>query len=442
LEASSSNGGSGANGYFVYDMISAADLATFNPDNMTIEVRGEDGSASGSRQDIWAQFDNVSVTPAENFVGQKWISASGANYNDGTRWNSGAAPITKGSVISFTDAISTDQNINITTGFSVAVINFDNTHRYTLGGAGQITIDTQVHGGGNVSNGFGEINVITGNHTIAANMGLTRDTVFNVIPANSTLTVSGTVGAQTLSINGVPHSGSTLTKDGAGVLEMKSLLIPNIFVKSGKIKMLANGGASNVSKTKSLTIAGSTNAWTSKLDLANDDMIIDYTAGSSPLVTIQNLIKNGFASGNWNGNGITSANAAASTSPKTAIGFLDTASLNPGTFDNVAVDSSSVLLKYTLNGDANLDGKVNALDFNAFASNYANTSGTWLSADFNYDGTVNSQDFSPIATNFGQGAVPGPIVMGALVPEPAGLAILIGGLALVRRSRTSNSLAR
>ena len=41
-----------------------------------------------------------------------------------------------------------------------------------------------------------------------------------------------------------------------------------------------------------------------------------------------------------------------------------------GMFDGHTVDSSSVLVRYTLAGDANLDGIVNAQDFDALATNY------------------------------------------------------------------------
>ena len=42
----------------------------------------------------------------------------------------------------------------------------------------------------------------------------------------------------------------------------------------------------------------------------------------------------------------------------------------------MSVDSTTVLVKYTDYGDANLSGTVNALDFNRLASNY-NTSGKY-----------------------------------------------------------------
>jgi hypothetical protein len=58
---------------------------------------------------------------------------------------------------------------------------------------------------------------------------------------------------------------------------------------------------------------------------------------------------------------------------------------------------------YTYFGDANLDGKVNALDFNAVATNFGKTPGSdvWAQGDFNYDGNVNTLDFTALAGSFG-----------------------------------------
>ncbi len=266
-----------------------------------------------------------------------------------------------------------------------------------------------------------EINVLSGSHTISANIGMARDAVFNVINANSTLTISGTVMTQTMGSGSTSYSGQNLTKDGAGMLRMKSFLIPNITLLAGNTQMIPNGGAANASRIKSLTIAGGMDGWMSQLDLANDDMAIDYTGGSSPVANIQNQLKNGYAAGGWTGNGIISTRALVISAHKTAIGYTDTALFNPGTFDGVATNSSSVLLKYTLSGDANLDGAVNALDFNAVASNFGQNAGgeVWTQGDFNYDGVVNTQDFTALAANFnalGRFIASG---TGSVVPEPA-----------------------
>jgi hypothetical protein len=425
LDPSATDGGPGGNGYFIYDMMNQAEIATWNAGATEIEVRGEDGQVTGTRPDIWAQYDNIALTPAQNFVGHKWLGAAGGNWGDATLWNAQSQPNIKGAIVSFTNAISSPQTINVEAGKQVAVINFDNLNRYTLSGVGQITMDTQTHSGYDAahpprSNGLAGINVLSGSHTIAVNLALGRDAIFNVVNANSTLTISGTVSSINIGSGSLAHSGQVLTKDGAGLLEMRSLLVPSINIQSGAVKILANGGPSNTSRIKSLAIAGGTDAWTSKLDLTNNDMIIDFTAPNSPLATIQNQIKSAFAGGSWNGNGIASSSAAASGVHKTALGFGEASALGITTFNGMSV-TDAVLVKYTYSGDANLDGKVNALDFNALATQFGGTGKTWINGDFNYDGNVNSLDFSALSSNFNQ-ALAAP-ALGSLIPEPSAIAI-------------------
>ena len=106
-------------------------------------------------------------------------------------------------------------------------------------------------------------------------------------------------------------------------------------------------------------------------------------------------------------------------------------------FDGLTVDSTAVLVRYTLPGDANLDGTVNALDFNALATNFGTNNGSqiWSNADFNYDGIVNTLDFTSLANNFG-GTIPTSArVLGSLVPEPSTIALMAIALPLIGRRR-------
>jgi hypothetical protein len=57
---------------------------------------------------------------------------------------------------------------------------------------------------------------------------------------------------------------------------------------------------------------------------------------------------------------------------------------------------------FVLSADANRDRVVNALDFNALATNFGAAGQTFSSGDFNYDGQVNSLDFNALAMRFGQ----------------------------------------
>ena len=69
-----------------------------------------------------------------------------------------------------------------------------------------------------------------------------------------------------------------------------------------------------------------------------------------------------------------------------ALGYAEASQLGVATFSGLSVDNTAILVKFTFNGDANLDGKVNALDFNALATNFGKTPGSdvWSQGDFNY----------------------------------------------------------
>jgi autotransporter-associated beta strand protein len=152
--------------------------------------------------------------------------------------------------------------------------------------------------------------------------------------------------------------------------------------------------------TSSLSFSGTTNAWSGKLDLSNNDMIVHY--GS--LSTITNQVESGYNNGNWNGSGITSSAAAADSTHLTALGVILNAndsnvplyaSGSPlGSFDGYNPAATDVLVKYTYYGDANLNGDVDGTDYALIDNGYMNQLTGWYNGDFNYDGAVNGSDYT------------------------------------------------
>ena len=268
-----------------------------------------------------------------------------------------------------------------------------------------------------------EVKVVSGQLNMQTDAGLVGGV------ANLTLAVSdhAVIGGGTF-VNATENLG-TLSILGGGVVRLNSSgpgAMPNILLHTGTLSI----------KNDALP--------TGTLDMAADDAIVD----NGVFATIQAQVKSGYAGGTWAGPGIRSSQAAAKPAGLSGIGYASVSQIGTTTFDGVdlSAEPSAVVLKYTLLGDANLDGTVNALDFNALANNYGTGGKTWADGDFNYsaDGTVDSNDFALLAANFNNNVaasgadVPdaAPMALGSVVPEPTSLSLIaLSSLALKRRRR-------
>jgi hypothetical protein len=150
-----------------------------------------------------------------------------------------------------------------------------------------------------------------------------------------------------------------------------------------------------------------------RLDLKDNALILDYDPPSSPIGPwdgntyggVTALVANGRNGGDWSGNGIVTSSAGAND--YTSLGVVEASDAlgisgsDTATFAGESIDASSVLVKFTYGGDANLDGVVNIDDYSQLDGSTA-TGGAlrgWFNGDFNYDGDVNIDDYSIIDGN-------------------------------------------
>jgi T5SS/PEP-CTERM-associated repeat protein len=200
-------------------------------------------------------------------------------------------------------------------------------------------------------------------------------------------------------------------------------------------QVLLGAGGDKVLRTRAVWVTG-----TAKLDLSDNDMIIDYD-GDTPLSVIRGYIASARNGGFWNGSGITTSSGDASTF---GLGCAEAAELGETLFHDEPVDSTSVLIKFTYYGDANLDGAVDIRDLYQLGSHWK-TDNDWYCGDFNYDGHVDVQDLTLLAMNW-QAGVGSPLggslesaIIGLhlplVVPEPLGLCLAPLMLMLLNRRR-------
>jgi len=170
-------------------------------------------------------------------------------------------------------------------------------------------------------------------------------------------------------------------------------------------------------------------------------MDISYVHGTDPAVgaDIRNYLISGFNGGGWNSSGTVSPVAIADGMDGLVSGL----------------SSGAVEVKYSLIGDASLDGTVTGSDFTILVGNLGKAASGWDQGNFNYDGLITGDDFTALVGNLAisnssastglpasdYAAIDAFAAANGLladVPEPVSLGLLaISGLAILARRRRS-----
>ena len=165
----------------------------------------------------------------------------------------------------------------------------------------------------------------------------------------------------------------------------------------GRVTLLANGGTSVVHH---LSLGEG-----AALDITNNAFVIDHF-GNWPLDYVREALRTG--------TGIKSSTAEQrnATAPGTwAVGYAENGSLPLGsytTFRGAAVDNTAVLLAFTRNGDANLDGMVDDHDVTVLGAAYAPgvPNKFWMLGDFDYNGVVDDDDVTVVGAFYNPAGAP------------------------------------
>jgi hypothetical protein len=213
--------------------------------------------------------------------------------------------------------------------------------------------------------------------------------------SDAAVTLEATSGSDSVFVN----------SDGQGAAEL-------ILNQSHELLRLSIGGGGivrltrpNAQPVRLLKVASLEMDGPATLDLGENALAIDYINGNSPIDAVRALLASGYSAGAWTGQGITSSAAAAARAGH-ALGYAEASELFsqfPASFAGHSIsDDTTVLVRFTRDGDANLDGTVNLADFNRLAANFGTSDRGWSQGNFNYDANVNLSDFNLLAINFGE----------------------------------------
>ena len=318
--------------------------SSFSSCNLGIDVAGGDNfeypaAITGSYGIVKFGAGALTLSGDNTFTGGSWI-------------NQGTLTVGSGSALGASD------NGILITGGTLDLNGFDVT-------AGAVTLD-----GGTIEN--------TGANSAAGLLADSYVVMSGTVSANlagksaATSLVKGSSGEATLSGNNT-YAGPTTVYAGTLTLVGQSMTTPQAWNP-----VLSGGGA----------------------DIQGGQIVFDYSAGSTPASTVQELLT-------------------------TSFDRAGTARFDIGQFRSSTADSSyglgwvddtagkKLTVARALYGDANLDGCVNGADLNAVLSFYNHGPDlTWSQGDFNYDGYATGYELDLILSAYNQSAVPpGPQVV-------------------------------
>ena len=223
----------------------------------------------------------------------------------------------------------------------------------------------------------------------------------------------------------------TLTKTGLGTLDLRKAIIGSIDVEAMEGTLIFNenqtlgsltigsgtvvlresaavlaGGPLDTVYSNGLQVHGTVSMTRAavesidKLDVTNNALIVQKNDSINPTIdAITARIRSGLSwddfDNYWNGEGINSSVAAGDTTYYlSAVGVVDNSLLQATEFEGVTgLTGNEVLVRYTLYGDADLDGIITAADYSLIDTGYALQLQGWVNGDFNYDGVIDGTDY-------------------------------------------------
>jgi GH25 family lysozyme M1 (1,4-beta-N-acetylmuramidase) len=341
-----------------------------------------------------------------------WQPDADGNWTTSSNWNGSSAQLLPGPNDRVTISKPGVRIVTLSTGAqSVRSLNLSETLRIT-GGSLAMSQDAIVNAGG------GALRIEAG----AMNA--------RTINAGGRIDLLGGTLATTSTTSSLPFVSSDVVWLQGGSLTIPNGQFKTLTLVGGTLKLTSTSLWTTAETFSLTTNTGTGTAPRSTLDLGRATLLWNYPVGFAAIATLTQ-----------SRTGLHDA-LAADADPRYTVGYALAGELYttlPTVAGGVSVDSSSILFRRVLKGDANLDGTVNFDDLLKLASNYNGVDTFWTGGDFNYDGAANFDDLLALASNYNASVSSAGdwSLATASVPEPTAFAVVAVGVAsaLARRPR-------
>jgi hypothetical protein len=198
-------------------------------------------------------------------------------------------------------------------------------------------------------------------------------------------------------------SGNAYVGGGSGIMNVGNNGQLSV---AGTLTMLS-GGRANLDVSN--TTVGNISIGGNGIVNLNGGLTINYgSPPSDPISSVVSYLQSGYNGGTWAGtSGIISTSAQNQSGPAVTLGYAD-GNTDAGT----AAGPNQIVVKYTLVGDANLDGLVNFQDLVAVVQNFNKPGTDWAQGNFLYGASTGFQDLVAVVQNFNK-VLPPPSGSGA-----------------------------
>ncbi|MGE5611197.1 MAG: cohesin domain-containing protein [Bacillota bacterium] len=231
------------------------------------------------------------------------------------------------------------------------------------------------------------------------------------ISASDTQLVFGTTPVTYAEVEGMgwePGTGAALTLGGnlAVALDVSANLASLTLKDSAKLSLVQ--GSNTVLKVGSLSIGAN-----ATLDLGDNDLIVSATPETKQavLAAVSGAIQSARGDGSWAGKGLTSSSAKAVAEALTGNTGLAAILNDAGgeailnSFDGQTVGINDILVKYTWNGDVDLNGVVDGDDYFLIDAGFISKLDQYRNGDIDLNGVIDGDDYFLVDAAFiSQGA--------------------------------------